>query len=464
MDQHSTTRRALLKGGVAGAALAIEAPGLIRQARAQAAELDVYKDAKINWRQASGEAITVAVIPASYFDNLIAIAPQFQALTGIDVRFEKIPPAQIRQKSVLDLTSKTGTYATHAADPMYFALYAANKWVEPLDRFIQDASLTDQAWFKLDDIVPAWRNANTIDGKLLGMPYDGEVTLQVIRKDLYEAKQLKPADTLEQFVANAAALNDPNSRIWGAALRGVAGAGQNVYIYSSIFREFGGDWFKGGHLTVNSEEGEAALNWYVDLMRKYAPAAAQNWNWPDIADAFSQGTIGCYIDANTSASVVNNPEKSKVVGKIAFARWPKGPSGKRVTSIWNWGFPINSALSEKRKKATWLFIQWAASAETQARTAQRFAGPAKRSGVNRTSFWRNPDFIKVVDRFGDNFVEATLESLQSDTDVDWRPRVPQWPAIGDTVATAIQSALAGQVTAKAALDEAQKRIEPMMRG
>jgi maltose-binding protein MalE len=41
--------------------------------------------------------------------------------------------------------------------------------------------------------------------------------------------------------------------------------------------------------------------------------------------------------------------------------------------------------------------------------------------------------------------------------------VPQWPAIGDTLATAVQSALAGQSTVKAALDEAQNRIAPMMR-
>ena len=57
------------------------------------------KSAKIDWQQTSGETITVAVIPASYFENLISLAPQFKALTGIDVRFEKIPPAQIRQKS-----------------------------------------------------------------------------------------------------------------------------------------------------------------------------------------------------------------------------------------------------------------------------------------------------------------------------------------------------------------------------
>jgi multiple sugar transport system substrate-binding protein len=463
MNRFERTRRQFLKGTVTASAL-VAAPGLLRHASAQEADLAPYRSAKIDWRQAAGETITVAVIPASYFENLITVAPQFEALTGVGVRFEKIPPAQIRQKAVIDLTSKTGTYATHAADPMYYALYAANKWVDPLDRYVSDASLTDEAWFRLDDIVPAWRAANSVDGKLLGVPYDGEVTLQVFRKDLYDAKGLKAADDLQTFVSNAAAVHDPNNRVWGAALRGLAGAGQNVYIYSSIFREFGADWFKGGKITVNGPEAEAALNWYIDLMRKYAPAAAQNWNWPDIADAFSQGTIACYIDAHSSASVVNNPEKSKVIGKVAYARWPKGPSGKRVSSIWNWGFPINAALPDKRKKATWLFIQWAASAETQARTAHKFAGPAKRSGANRLSLWRDPDYVKLMRAFGDNFVEATLASLENDTDVDWRPRVPQWPAIGDTVATAIQSALAGQTSAKAALDEAQRRIEPMMRG
>ena len=464
MNPHGPSRRQFLHGSMVTSTALIGMPGLIRQAAAQEPDLAPYRSAKIDWRQAAGETITVAVIPASYFDNLIAVAPQFEALTGVSVRFEKIPPAQIRQKAVLDLTSKTGTYATHAADPMYYALYAANRWVDPLDRYLADASVTDQAWLKLDDIIPAWRNANSVDGKLLGVPYDGEVTLQVYRKDLYDAKGIKPADDVGSFASNAAAVHDPSNRVWGAALRGLAGAGQNVYIYSSIFRAFGGDWFKDGRISVNGPEAEAALAWYVDVMRKYAPAAAQNWNWPDIADAFSQGTVAVYIDAHSSASVVNNPDKSKVLGKVAYARWPKGPSGKRVTSIWNWGFPINAALPDKRKKATWLFIQWAASAETQARTAHRFAGPTKRSGVNRLSIWRDPDYVKLMQAFGDNFVEATMESLQSDTDVDWRPRVPQWPAIGDTLASAIQSALVGQAPIKAALDDAQRRIEPMMRG
>lgn len=459
MNRIHTTRRTILKA--LGASVAL--PYLSRHAFAQEADLAPYQAAKINWRQAEGENITVAVIPAAYFENLIQLAPQFTALTGVNVRFEKVPPAQIRQKVVLDLTSGTATYATHAADPMYYPLYQANGWVEDLNPYLENPDLTDKDWFNVGDIVPAWLSANSIDGKVYGIPYDGEVTLQVLRKDLLEAKGLKPADDLEAFVANARELHAPDSRIWGAALRGVAGAGQNVYIYSSIFRSFGGNWFAGDKLTVNGPEAEAALAWYVDTMKSYAPAAAQNWNWPDIADAFSQGTVASYIDAHSSASVINNPEKSQVIGKIAYARWPKGPSGKRVSSIWNWGFPINAKLTDAQKKATWLFIQWAASAETQARTSYAFEGPTKRSGVNRISLWGDQKYIDTVSQFGDNFVEATLSALQEDTDVDWRPRVPQWPAVGDAVATAVAAALAGQASPKDALDAAQQRVEGFMK-
>ena len=458
-------RKALVQTASLGA-LAITAPRLLTSAHAQGDDLAPYKSAKINWRQAEGEAISVAVIPASYFDNLGTLVPQFEALTGVKVRVEKVPPGQIRQKAMLDLSSKTRTYATHAADPMYYPLYVANKWVDPLDRYLSDTSLTDPAWFDYEDILKAWREADSIDGKPYGIPYDGEVTVQVYRKDLYDAKGLKPAETFDELLANAKAIHDPDNRVYGLALRGFAGAGQNMYIYPSLLRAFGGSWSagSGSGVTVNSPEAVKALQWYVDALTKYAPPAVRNWNWPDIADAFSQGTVGCYIDAHSSAAVLNNPDKSKVIGKIGFARWPKGPSGKRVTSIWNWGFPINAALSEKAKKATWLFITWAASAETQARTSWKFAGPAKRSGINRTSLWRSPEVAAAMKGTGHDFVKAALDSLEHDTDVEWRPRVPQWPAIGETMATNIQAALVGQKKPKEALDDAQNRIQQLLKG
>src|SRR5207237_4250327 len=118
---------------------------------------------------------------------------------------------------------------------------------------------------------------------------------------------------------------------------------------------------------------------------------------------------------------------------------------------------INGAPADQAERAPWRFNPWAAGAEAQARTSWKFAGPAKRSGVNRSSLWRNPEYTKFLAEGGQGLAEAALQSLDQDTDVNWRPRVPQWPAIGDTMPTAIQAALVGQKKPKEALDEAQSK-------
>ena len=463
----SVTRRTALKAAASGAAI-LAAPALLSRnafAAGKFMNLDSLRAAAIDWQQAKGAKITIGVIPAGYFKNLETVLPDFAALTGIEARLEMTPPGQIRQKAVLDLSSKTGTWASHAADPMYYPLYVTNKWVDPLDSYLGNGKLTDNRWFAYEDILAGWRGVTSVDGKPYGIPYDGEATIQVYRKDVYDKLSMKPAETLDQYMANAAKAHDPNNRLWGAALRGFRGAGQNMYIYPSIFRAFGGEWFdKNGKMVVNSPEAVAALEWYVKLLNGYAPKGVENWNWPDIADAFGQGTVASYIDAHGSAAIIADPKKSKVVGKIGFARWPKGPSGKRVTSIWNWSFPINGALSEKDKAATWLFIQWAASKETQVATSYAFPGSYKRTGANRTSVWGLADYRKVLDAAGDNYIAATTTSFAEDTDVEWRPRLPQWPAVGDTMATAIQSSLVGQAKVKDALNQAQKKIDSILKG
>ena len=79
-------------------------------------------------------------------------------------------------------------------------------------------------------------------------------------------------------------------------------------------------------------------------------------------------------------------------------------------------------------------------------------------------WWKSAEFADAMKGAGDNFIQAALESLEQDTDVDWRPRLPQWPAIGETMATAIQAALVGQKPPKEALDEAQTRIQQILKG
>ncbi|MGH3413278.1 MAG: extracellular solute-binding protein [Marmoricola sp.] len=461
------SRRTFLKGSLTAGAAAVAGPTLLSACGSSGSttskSLKAYKAADINWKKAAGTTVPVAVIPATYFSNMLEMLPQFEELTGITVKAEQVPPQKIRENVVRDLSTKTGRYFTHAADPMYYPLYVANDWVLPMEPFLSNQELCNPDWFALDDIFKIWRQADSIKGHLYGMPYDGEVTVQVYRTDLYDKAGLKPAQTMDEFRSNAARLNDPSKRIWGTALRGLPGAGQNMYIFPSLFIEWGASWFdSSGNPTVNSPQAVAALEYYVKLLNDDAPSAVVNWNWPDIAEAFARGTLASYIDAHSSAAVLTDPKQSTVIHDLGFGRWPKGPSGKRCTSIWNWGFPINGSISRKEQEATWLFIQWAASKETQIRTSYQYHGDSKRSGVNRDSIWRDPAYAKAVSA-GRNFINAALTSLHDDTHIDWRPRVPQWPAIGDQMATLIQAALTKQMTPRQALDKGNQEIEKIMK-
>ncbi len=318
-------RRVITQGAALGAA-ALGAPWVARFAHAQNADLGPWQAAKVNWRQAEGESITVAVIPATYFDNLIAIAPQFEALTGVKVRFEKVPPGQIRQKAMLDLSSKTATYATSGGRSRCTTRCTSRTSGSIRSTsYLNDPTLTDAAWFNYDDILKAWRDADSIDGKPYGIPYDGEVTVQVYRKDLYDAKGLKPAETYDELVCKrqgAHRSGEPHVRPGAARLRGCGP--EHVHLPVALPRLRRPLVRTAMRVVVNSPQAVDALAWYVDTLTQYAPPAVRNWNWPDIADAFSQGTVATYIDAHSSAAVITNPEKSKVVGKIALRALAEG--------------------------------------------------------------------------------------------------------------------------------------------
>ena len=175
---------------------------------------------------------------------------------------------------------------------MFLSLYEANKWIEPLDDYLNDPKLTDKAWFNLEDIIPLWRAADSVKGKLYGLPTEGEATIHVFNREFYEKKGLKPPATMDEFKETAKQLNKIDGKAAGAALRGFRGAGQNMYIWPSLFLMWGGKWFDAdGKPLVNSEPGVKSLEYYCDLLQNYGPAGVENWNWPEIMEAYAGGNV-----------------------------------------------------------------------------------------------------------------------------------------------------------------------------
>ena len=193
-------------------------------------------------------------------------------------------------------------------------------------------------------------------------------------------KGLKPAETLDEFAANAAAIHDPPT---GCGARRCAASPAPARTCTSIRRSSARSAANGS--SERQADGEHARGAWrrstgtSTLNATTRRPAVENWNWPDIADAFSQGTSASYIDAHSSAGGAEQSRRSrKSIGKIGFARWPKGPRASACTSIWNWGFPINAALSDEAEEGD-VAVHPVGDVEGDRRRAPswQFAGPGE---------------------------------------------------------------------------------------
>ena len=81
-----------------------------------------------------------------------------------------------------------------------------------------------------------------------------------------------------------------------------------------------------------------------------------------------------WLDGIGFATPLEDPTKSKIVGKVGYGVTPKGPKAQH-SAIFADGIGI--AQASKKKGAAWLYIQWATNKANQTRHAEGRA-PARR--------------------------------------------------------------------------------------
>ena len=77
--------------------------------------------------------------------------------------------------------------------------------------------------------------------------------------------------------------------------------------------------------------------------------------------------------------MIEDPQKSKVIGKVGYAVFPKGPNGHPGGTVAPWGLGIPK--TSKNQKAAWLFLQWATNKEQVLTSRARRACSAPRLRV-----------------------------------------------------------------------------------
>jgi multiple sugar transport system substrate-binding protein len=345
-------------------------------------ELKAWQAAQINWRQFAGSQLTVLGDAQGAFQSLRPLLPAFEQLTGIHVGLILIPQEEMRKKLRTDLSTGGGIYdvVPEGISDLGEAYHAG--WLEQLEPYLADRSITDPEWFNYADFSPKVISLCQVDGQLLSLPFDFSGPVFFYRKDLFEKYQIAVPDTYAEVLTmkkklQAAMDADGLKGIHAFTARTTVGAGDNTWTIIPAIRAYGGEMFDAQWRPIfNSPQAVQALNVYRDMVTGYgSPAESRTQHFIEQRQLFRDGKLASGIFAAHIFAYLNDPTHSQIVGKWDAAPPPRGPAG-RFTSPWAWGFAMNA--QSKNKPAAWLFMQWAASQAT-AQQLGAGVGPARRS-------------------------------------------------------------------------------------
>ncbi|RDI70147.1 ABC transporter substrate-binding protein [Halopelagius longus] len=409
-------------------------------------------DADIDWRQFEGSSINIGAVNHTWVSAIKPAIPVFEELTGIDVVWNVLPEQQFRTKRLTDVSTGAGKFDVFFLDQVVNQ-FRESGWLQPLDPYFEDESLYDEDWFKPDDLFEAtkWQaHGGGYSDTWTGMPITVEVQTQFYRTDLYEKHGLEVAETLEEFVANAQAIQEAESGVVGTAGRGQKGYGMNIYILNTFIRQFGAKLWDSypDDSGLDSEGAISAGKWYVDLLRNYGPEGASSQTWSDVLSTMQSGNAGHIVaDANLFWPGLTDPESSDVADKIGIGKVPSPAEGSFTTNSYAW--QISTSKNAKNSKQAFLFMLWASSKPTTDwMHVENDAAFAVRKSV-----WENDEFRS---RVGENFAQVTLESLKKSKPDPFDRKYPEW---GQKYSEELQTAIAGDQSAEEALKNAAESAE-----
>lgn len=403
-----------------------------------------------------GTTITFAAQFHPSVEGIKPLLPEFEERTGITVRIDEYPYPDILNKQEVSYAAGSSSFDVGMADPLYLLTWFEAGWVDPIQPYIDNAELTDGTALNLGDFLPKTIEQLTDPAtqQLTSLPMYAESIELMYRKDIFEEKGVAVPETFDELLEAAGAVHDPENGFYGISLRGQRGAGLNVYIWTSVLKAYGGNFFDASFKpTLDSAEAIAATEYYANLLNSYGLPGPANVGWEETLTNMQQGNLGMIIDATVFAGPLESTTDSAVAGKVGYAFVPAGPAG-RVPSLAAWGLFLPA--SSENKDAAWQFIQWATSPEVQLESAK--LGP--RSDVTRTATWQAPEFVEMKAAWGD-WSDVTLQSLQ-ESDPDYRPRIANWPAVGDRLGVALSAVISGEQPAAEALAAANEEITGMM--
>ncbi|RPE66603.1 sorbitol/mannitol transport system substrate-binding protein [Pacificibacter maritimus] len=397
--------------------------------------------------------LTIAIVNNGHMINMQTVAEAYTEETGVKLNWVSLEEGVLREQVTSDTATGGGQYDIINIGMQEAPIWGQAGWIEPLN-FSDD--------YDVEDILPAMRGGLSADGTLYAAPFYGESSMVMYRKDLADAAgvAITDNDSWENITAAAAAMHNPDAGVYGACLRGKPGWGDNMAFITTVVNSYGGAWFDAEMKPVlDSDEWNAAINMYVDLLGSYGPPGSEGNSFNEILALYNEGKCGMWIDATIAASFLE-------VDGVAYAQSPN--AGNPVGANWLWAWAMAVPAGAPHAEASMDFIEWATSKEyIQAVGNHPDFGWGSVPTGTRASTYAIPEF-QAVAAFADAEMKAIESAAPQATDI--KPYVgvqfasiPEFPEVGSAVAQEMAAALSGAKTVEEALEDAQSAADAIMR-
>ena len=368
-DHTDALRRRLLQAGAGAAALGA-LPG--------ASLLGAQAQGTFDWKRFKGEKIEVLLVKSPRGDLLSKYHKEFQDMTGIEVGSEMVPEQQQRQKAVIEFNSGNPSFDVIALSyHVQKRQFAKNNWLTDLRPMINDRLMADPNLDFADFAQGGLNYAVEADGRVMSLPLNLDPWVVYYNKELFAAKGVAFPKTFAQMIDAAAKLNDTGKGVSGFVGRGLKNA--NVPVWTSFLLGYGGGFVdKSGKLMTDSSEAIESAKMYQTLLGKYGPQGVAGYNWNEAQSLFLQGKAAMWLDGIGFAQPLEDPTKSRIVGKVGYGVMPAGPK-QQVSALFADGEGISTF--SKKKGPAWFYLQWASNKANQTRMLQAAAGAPVRTSA-----------------------------------------------------------------------------------
>ncbi len=385
----------------------------------------------------------------------------FEAANDITVTIEFADEETARQKVLLDLVNRTGTYdlvllgSDGAVQTFSYAGY-----LEPLDDLVSTAT----EYFDPDAVYPQFLDANRVDGRLWALPYYSFGAGVIYRKDIFERYGITefPGTTteLEEVLATikAGLEADGITDVHPLTMRGAPGEEPSLDLSGFVYAYAGYPaWFEGGAITPDQIKETNAkpiftgdfrdgFETFVNWSKAYGPDGIATHTWVDMMNLYGAGQAAVLMpSAINGFAALGGTENEAVATHTAFAPSPVGPSGKPVQSFWTFSIGV-SAFSDNKDAAF--------------KTLAFLTGEQAMQGFAETIGWPYSTFPSIT--HGDVLstrwpadMLAQIEASYEQANPRYFPYIPELNAFMDRIGTAASEAISGSQTTDEALEELQ---------